>query len=342
MILMKDIQYEREVSHCSVSKYVKDVTISEVLPAENSDNLERILFKEIGWNAIAKKGIYKPNDMVFFIPPESVLPLELSEALNITNYLSKGRVKIIKLRGNRSEGLIVNKEITSPYLPYILQWEDLPTIKMSGDQLPNSEIPVIEFQVFFKMPNILNEPKTFTNGEEVYISEKIHGTNCRFGILKHPITNEPTLYVGSHNCTLKESDDNLYWKAVKQNIDLKTLPSGIVFYGEVYGRGIQDLHYESNIALRIFASCKENSLDYMSVEETIKLCDEFKIPRVEFHKKVYENIEWARDIANTPSEYTDKHIREGIVLREASGPIKFAKVISENYLLRKGTKTERH
>ena len=93
---------------------------------------------------------------------------------------------------------------------------------------------------------------------------------------------------------------------------------------------------------KIFASCKENSLDYMSVEETIKLCDEFKIPRVEFHKKVYENIEWARDIANTPSEYTDKHIREGIVLREASGPIKFAKVISENYLLRKGTKTERH
>jgi len=341
------LTYERDVLHCSPTKYVRDVTIKEVLPANNSDNLDRIIFEEIGWNAISRRGSHKVGDVIFFIPPESVLPLELSDALGVTSYLSKGRVRAIKLRGNRSEGLIVDKIVAEPYLEGILQWEDPPSRHMGGEQLPNAIIPILAFPVFVKMPNIMNEPDTFSDGDKIAVSEKIHGTNIRFGIHPHPETDEPTLYVGSHNVVLKESEKNLYWQAVRKHINTDKLPYGITFYGEVYGKGIQDLHYDSDMELRVFAACKNGW--YLPIKETMEICDEYNIPRVIFEFYVYSDIEWARELADRPSFMTDSHVREGIVIREMEHKcdgenynFRIAKVIGMSYMTRKGEKTERH
>ena len=49
-----------------------------------------------------------------FIPPDSVLPFELTELLGITKYTNKGRIRVTKLRGNRSEGVIVDKDVVEP------------------------------------------------------------------------------------------------------------------------------------------------------------------------------------------------------------------------------------
>ena len=56
MSLVQDyVTYERDVVHCSPTKYAKEVTVAEVLPAHNSDNLVILHFNELGWQAVSTK-----------------------------------------------------------------------------------------------------------------------------------------------------------------------------------------------------------------------------------------------------------------------------------------------
>lgn len=333
---MMNITYERDVDHCFPTEYVKEVTVKSVKHAQNSDFLDNVEFEEMGYCALARKGEVIVGEKVMFIPAESVLPLELSELLGVTKYLAKGRVRVARLRGNRSEGLIVSAEKVKPYLPYIMKWEDKPTVQMQGQTKSLSEIN-IDFEKFYKIPNILNEPFTFEKGERIVYSEKIHGTNTRIGILTNPITQEAELYVGSHNIVLKETENNIYWKKAKhlQNI----LKPGYVFYGEIYGQGIQHLHYDQKIPeIRFFSASKKGT--YLLPEDFMILCDNCILPRVQFHKTEFKDIEQLRELAEQPSELTKSHGREGIVIVSAERPGRMAKCISFSYLAKKN-RTER-
>lgn len=336
------ITYQRDIDHCERTTYARHVTIKTVENAQNSDNLDVVTFNELGWNAIVRRDQFKINDIVFFIPAESVLPFELSELLGVTNYLSKGKVRVTKLRGNRSEGLVVDFLIVEEYIPYIMKWEDLPSIEMRGDALPRTEVNP-RFEKFYKMENILNEPNTFKIGEPLVYSEKIHGTSVKFGYFANPITDEYQLYVGSNNIVLKEGT-TIYWRTVKKLIEKlpNAIPQEYVFYGEIYGRGIQDLHYgvtEPNIV--VFA-IKDTMKDvYVDNDTFIKICEEYKIPYVKRYHTVFDSIDTLRDFADVPSEYTDNHVREGIVIVSKENPNRMVKCISFKYLTRSGKKTER-
>lgn len=331
-----NITYERDIDHCHKSEYVKKVTIKSVEPAKNSDFLDNIEFNEMGWCAIAKRDEHKVGEKVMFIPAESVLPLELSEELDVTKYLSKGRVRVTRLRGNRSEGLIVPENKVEPYLPYIMKWEDKPTVRMMGETKSPAEVS-IDFEKFYHMPNILNEPYTFEPGEKIVYSEKIHGTNTRMGILPNPVTEEAELYVGSHNIVLKESEKNIYWRKARHVQNL--LQPGYVFYGEIYGLGIQHFHYDQKIpAIRFFSASTRGT--YLLPEEFMILCDKCLLPRVDFHETEFKDIEQLRELAEQPSELTKSHGREGIVIVSAERPGRMAKCISFKYLDKKN-RTER-
>jgi len=60
-----------------------------------------------------------------------------------------------------------------------------------------------------------------------------------------------------------------------------------------------------------------------------------------FHEIHFESLGQVKTLADLPSGYTDKHHREGVVLRSADNGQKMAKVIGETYLEGKG-RTERH
>lgn len=340
-----EVTYQREVSHCEVSPYVKMVTIKDIQPAQNSDFLDRVEFEELGWNAITKRGSNVIGETVMFIPPDSVLPFELSEALNITQYTNKGRVRVTKLRGNRSEGLIADRAIVEPYLPYIMKWEDLPTHEqMRGDAMPLAQTPY-SFSKFYKMPNILNEPFTFHDGEQVWISEKIHGTNFRFGVFQNPETGLYDDYVGSHNVVLKYNEANLYWKAYNMYFN-GCIPQDVLFFGEIYGPGVQDnfAYGLTGIAVAVFAIMLKG--EYINPLNVMEYCVSLDLPVVSFHRHVFSGLEELREMADSPSEVTDKHGREGIVIVSDAFPNRMAKCIGFNYLAGKASKgkktTERH
>ena len=171
-------------------------TINEIKPIEGADNIEQVVAG--GWNCIAQKNTYKVNDFVIVATTDAVIPIELSDTLNVTNYLRKGqRVRTVKLRGVYSECLLIpmkfNKQpIGDNYsdgkdmmeIMGISKYE--PPVKQiqlaSGKKIRYQDNP--NFHVYYKFPNAKNVPGMFTEDDMVEISRKIHGTNARYGIVK--------------------------------------------------------------------------------------------------------------------------------------------------------------
>ncbi len=92
---------ENQNSVCFVAR------INEVKPIEGADNIELGVIG--GWNCIIKKGEYTEGDLVVVATTDAVIPQELSDAINVTNYLRKGqRVRTVKLRGVYSECLVIS------------------------------------------------------------------------------------------------------------------------------------------------------------------------------------------------------------------------------------------
>jgi RNA ligase (TIGR02306 family) len=171
--------------------YVAVIDVIENIPG--SDNIEQARIG--GWNCIIKKGEYHPGDLVVVATTDAVIPQELSDDMNVTNYLRKGgRVRTVKLRGVYSECLII--PIT--YIQGVKRYEGAdvmdmlgifkyePPVKMvqlaSGKKIRYSENP--NFLIYYKFPNMKNVTGMFTEEDVVQITRKIHGTNARYGIVK--------------------------------------------------------------------------------------------------------------------------------------------------------------
>lgn len=335
-MFIDNMEFERDINHCEVSKHVKQVTIKSIVPIPDRDYLESLYFNEIGWRIIEKRGLHKKGEAVTFIPVESVLPLNLSEELNITKYLSKGKVRPAKFGSHLSEGLIVDNNIIEPYLNYIYKWEDTPSTNMDGTSLETTYTNPI-FHNFHDIPNIMNCPDLFKVGERIYYSEKIHGSNGKAALLENPITHKYDSYVGNHRRIFKKSD-NIYWNAYKKYL-MDKLPHDIVFFFEVFEKGIQDLHYDRLLDLRIFAATRRGY--YIKIPILKVICDYNQLPLVNFTFTKFKSIDELRNIADKPSEYTTNHMREGIVIVSAQDPHRMAKLINLQYLSRHKQK-ERH
>jgi RNA ligase (TIGR02306 family) len=178
---------ENQNSVCFVAR------ISEIKPIEGADNIELGVIG--GWNCIIKKGEYKVDDLVVVATTDAVIPQELSDAINVTNYLRKGqRVRTVKLRGVYSECLIIPIGFIPDKYRYegadcmelmeIFKYEP-PAVQVqlsSGRKIRYSQNP--NFGIYYKFPNIKNVKGMFDEFDEVEVSRKIHGTNARYGIVK--------------------------------------------------------------------------------------------------------------------------------------------------------------
>ena len=216
------------------------------------------------------------------------------------------------------------------------------------------------------MPNLLDEPHLFEKGEKIAYSIKYHGTNARFCYLRPPLTPQKgfKLFVGTHRTVIEENSRNLYWTAVKNMLrkeerwdklrmmsDLVQaeksshedigIQKGLIFYGEIYGPGVQKgFHYGlQKPELIIFAIKRQ--YDYVGYDEFKSLCDFLSFPTVEHHELIFESVDQLREIADNTKGITDAHMNEGIVIISRERPGVMAKILSFNYLMLKD-RTERH
>jgi RNA ligase (TIGR02306 family) len=167
--------------------------INEIKSIEGADNIELGVIG--GWNCIIKKDSYKVDDLVVVATTDAVIPQELSDKMNVTNYLRKGqRVRTVKLRGVYSECLII--PIT--YIQGVKRYEGFDAMEVlgifkyeppvrqvqlaSGRKLKYNQNP--NFGIYYKFPNIKNVNGMFTEEDTVEVTRKIHGTNARYGIVR--------------------------------------------------------------------------------------------------------------------------------------------------------------
>ncbi len=111
--------------------------IAEIKPHNNADALELAVVD--GWQCVVKKGDFNAGDLVIYFEVDSVLPvLPVYEFLRKGCYvkkdwLTKGegfRLKTIKLRGEKSQGLVLPYNISPEVvkrLPYCIRSSLEPT-----------------------------------------------------------------------------------------------------------------------------------------------------------------------------------------------------------------------
>lgn len=268
------------------SLIVQVCAIEEVAVHPNADRLERIRVKN--WWCIAGKGQYAVGDRVVYLPPDCVIPEPLAERWGIAKYcspLARGidgqrppglRIRANRFRGEPSFGCVqdiddptweVGTDVREHY--NVTKWE--PPIKaLDGDAAP----PVHAFHAYTDIENIGNFPSILQEGEEVVVTEKIHGTNSRVGWVYHADNDAEGFtwqrMAGSHGTRRKEfnekGDRSKYWfpfspdqatcpmvTLLLQVAEIKQARSSVIVFGEIFGPGIQDMHYgQKGLAFRIF------------------------------------------------------------------------------------------
>lgn len=200
----------------------------------------------------------------------------------------------------------------------------------------------------------------FDAGEEVEATEKLHGTFCQIGYvpgLNHPDAFlDGNLYVaskglGAQGLAFKNNeanDRNVYVRALNAVIDrlgpflrdaaqAEGLP--VRLFGEIFGLGIQDLHYGfKQAALRLFDIRIGDR--WLTPDEVANLAESMGLERVPVLYRGPFDLAALEAVRDGKDTLSGSHVREGIVIRsarEAAHPLhgrKIGKWVSPDYLLR--------
>jgi len=254
--------------------------IREVKTHPNADALD--IVKIYDWDVVVKKDDFAQGELVVYIPVDSILTQDLEDKIFGSDSkvkLTKHRVRSIKLRGQISQGMAVKPEVLG--ITAEVETDLSGVLGISKYEQPEAELPNAmrvkavstkkkhpDFKEYSKLEHFKNYDRSFQDGELVYVSAKLHGTNFRagwvrtvantpwkkikkyFGLLpqyefvwgsrtveisskpgkKHPGVNIPSQGVNF---------GDVYTKIVNQ-YDLKDkIQDGYTIYGEIVGDGIQ-------------------------------------------------------------------------------------------------------
>lgn len=264
--------------------YTEIVEVSAVRPHPNADRLEIANVK--GATVVVQKGAFHPGEKAVWFPPNMVVPDKAAEALGVKQYLKGGNiVGACRLRGQPSYGFLAPlRELpvganvdaafgTAKYEPPPRDWGD-------------AECDHLAFHKYTDIQNILRFPDAIPVGTPVRITEKIHGSNSRVGLIKGE------LMAGSNKVRRKPPADgnyggSRYWWPLSNKRLVEMLrglsvntDQGVIVFGEIFGRGVQDMDYgvPGPHGYRIFdISVDGRYLDWDRVEA---LCDAFELQTV--------------------------------------------------------------
>jgi RNA ligase (TIGR02306 family) len=352
---------------------------AEKLTIHSHPNADALELAQVGlYKAVVGKGQFSTGDFAVYIPEQAVLPDSLIEELGLTGRLAgkqKNRVKAVRLRGELSQGIVcrpaslAGEDLATAAADAvdfadalgITKWAPEVPLSMSGEVQPSPDLmPWVDIENIKRFPNV------FTKGEPVVATEKIHGTCCMCTVTKDGDVLVSSKGFGSRHLSLVEAESILYWRAARSH-NLPAIGKALIFYlgltkigffGEVYGAGVQDLTYGRTEKTRVpgyavFDICveKDGVTRWLDQDELARLVD-FGVPSLPLVKRLYEgpfDTNTMLALADGAEQVSGKetHLREGIVIRPAKerfsdvlGGRAILKVVSDDYLTRKGAVTE--
>ena len=332
-------------------------------PHPNADRLELAAIG--GYRCVVGKGSYVDGDLAAYIPEAAICPDWLIAELALEGKLAgskANRVKAVKLRGMLSQGLVYpvregmirgravaeGDDVTE--LLELVKYEPPIPIAMQGEVRAAHGATL-----HYDIEDFKKYPEEFRDGEPVVITEKLHGTWCCLGW--HPeqdtiVTSKGMSDKGMALILDTVNENNLYvriWhahQAAFEQARTRLAAGGQPFYivGEVYGRGVQDLHYGvPNPAFAVFDAYlgEPGRGRYLDPDRLVEAVgDLFPLVPVVFRGPF--SVAGLQELTNGMTKLGGGHVREGVVIRPAAerDSAEFGRVIlksvSGNYLTRKG------
>lgn len=305
------------------SLIVPVTTIETLRPHPNADRLE--LAQVLGWQLVVPKGQYQVGSKLVYFPIDTILPLEVSERFGVTRFLSKQRIRCAKLRGEPSFGLAVPPDEDWPLGENVADYYHVskyePPVRVSaGDAEKDHPL----FVTYTEIENMRNFPVIFEPGENVLLSEKIHGTLARVGMI------EGELMAGSKQVRRKRPEEdrfnsNTYWfplslEPVRTLVEeLGQTHQQVILFGEVYGSKIQSFHYGLHGVLGFRAFDLLLDGHYQNWPDFLEICARYGLETVPMLASVAFDLSEVRRFSEGKTQLMqqDAHIREGVVVRPA-------------------------
>lgn len=363
-----------------MSSFSVSVETLTITPHPNADRLE---LANVGlYSAVVGKGQFSTGQDALYIPEQAVVPDWLISELGLDGKLAgknKDRVKAVRLRGVLSQGIVaplsvLDKVPTGPvaftkdtqnYADAlgVVKWEPEIPASMGGEV--RGETGMLRWT---DIENIQRYPHIFDAGEDVILTEKVHGT-CLVTTTFFESEGERTEVISKglagKNLAFIEDEKNLYWQAVRKNKvvelarEIRKMMEAITqskieavgIYGEVFGAGIQDLTYGRKNTERdvVVFDAQIRFVGGMTqwVDTDVLRSATTDIRHVPIIWRGAFDINKVAEVAAGKEQVsgTESNIREGVVIRPVDASLtwadghsarrKIAKFVTEEYLTRK-------
>jgi len=266
--------------------HVEVVRVGEVKKHPNADSLSITLVNG-GYPVVIRTGDFKEGECAVYVPIDSVVPDRPEWA-----FLGEHRrIKAKRLRGVFSMGMLmpasrkwklgqnvqaemgiekfepitrastVNRRSYRWWMRYaVLRW--LLGLFGIGKRGQGNAIPAPDWlPTYTSLKGWRRYEGVFKEGEEVILTEKIHGQNGRWGC------RGGKLWAGSHNVVLRETPGCTWWGALRAMEQRLISTPGILWFGEVYGPIQSGFHYGTPEAAKVrmfdaFDTDAQRYLDY--------------------------------------------------------------------------------
>ena len=324
--------------------------IDAIGPIEGADAIEVATVG--GWKVVVKKGEFTVGDRAVYCEIDSWIPTELAP------FLSKGkeprefegvkgeRLRTAKLRGQLSQGLLLNLDAVLPgtnsfqdgddvsEVLNIRKWEMPMNAQLAGlvkGTFP-SQIPKTDQE---RVQN-LNKEIAAAEGMMFEVTEKLEGSSMTCYLI------DGEFGVCSRNMDLKRDENNAFWAtAIREDIEAKMRDTGsdaqFAIQGELIGPGIQNnIYKKSGTEFYVFDVYNIQTGEYLTPAFRRALIERMglnHVPLINPNYPIVASIDGLLEAAEGASVLSPMRIeREGIVFKQVDGGMTF-KAISNKYLL---------
>ena len=365
------------------------VRVTQVDKHPNADRLEVAHFAFVdgtvpNYQCVVGKGDYVAGDAAIYISDDSIVPLVpgpfefLKTRIDCKPGATSYRIRAAKLRGEISTGMLIPNTEGAPLgtemsLSLNVSKYESPAERKEREHALYSGPKPGRFQRLMawlvskiytpvKVPDysvvsLRKAPNYFSDGEEVVYTEKIHGSNIRFGKIRSRV------FIGSHHCEKTDSrtgllrwlfprGDKNHWhredvwtewfnRVFSTPARLSELPNNVIFYGELFGPGIQpNFDYgHSQTTVKVFNAWDVKGKKWFSRGDMEMLlpgvCDYVfpisKSPAL-FDKNLLSSMTEMNSEVGAPGR--SNVVREGVVVHSLDG-MKAGKLVSDRYLTAK-------
>lgn len=343
-------------------KMAEVVKIDDIVEHPNADQLEFCIIE--GWRCIARKGEFENGQEVVFIQPDAWVPHDLAPFLSkgqepkVYNEILGNRVRMIRLRGEYSQGLIFPLSVLNcdnnvslgddvseilgivkydPPIPAQLQGKMKGNFPSWGRKTDQERIQ-----------SCFNRLKDQIYSDTWEVTEKMEGSSLSCGKFHDEIV------VCSREISLNIEDEENRQKntfvrtAIELNLieGLQKLGRNMMISGELIGPGIQGNIYDlTKHEWRVFDVLDCDTRKYLSTKERVDVILALEdvcghsINHVPVINQVAffvgnEDVEFFVNMADGKSLLNSKRMREGLVFKNQRDPDISFKAISRKYLMK--------